>query len=100
MDTAAGAGQLFTKDAAATYLRIRSADLEHLLRAGLLTEAHCARSGHQRRSAYPAVVLLRRGDLDVLLASPDIDWSVVRATPKGRPSVLATLPTKHVAASA
>jgi hypothetical protein len=97
---AAESGKLLMKDAAAAYLRIRLVDLEHLLRAGLLTEAHRVRSGHQRRRAYPAVVLLRRGDLDDLLASPDIDWPTVRSTPKGRQSVLASLPTRQAAATA
>lgn len=96
---AAECGKLLMKDEAAAYLRVRPADLEHLLRAGLLTEGHRVRNSHRSRRAAPTVVLLRRGDLDALLASPDIDWSAVRSTPKGRPSVLAKLPTKQATAA-
>lgn len=94
---AAERGKLLMKSEAAAYLGVRPADLEHLLRAGLLTEGHRVRNGHRSRRAAPTVVLLRRGDLDALLASPDIDWSAVRSTPKGRPSDLASLPTKQAA---
>ncbi|MGW7603159.1 hypothetical protein [Streptomyces antimycoticus] len=47
----------------------------------------------QRRRDVPAVPLFRRGDLDVLLHHPAIDWTAVRATPRGRPSPLARLTT-------
>lgn len=95
LDAAAHAGQLYSKSAAAAYLRVRQADLEHLLRAGLLTESHRVRSWNQPKRAYPAVALYRRGDLDALLARTDIDWKQVQSTPKGYPSPLAKLPDKE-----
>ncbi|MFI0901824.1 hypothetical protein [Streptomyces sp. NPDC020983] len=88
---AAASGRLHTKDSAAGYLRVRPADVEHLVRAGWLTEVHRVHSSYQPRKAAPAVALFRQGDLDVLLAHPAIDWDDVRATPKGRPSALAKL---------
>ncbi|MEC3994981.1 hypothetical protein VSR01_16170 [Actinacidiphila sp. DG2A-62] len=91
LDAAAHAGQLYSKNAAA-YLRIRPADLDHLLRAGLLEEKHRVRAWNQPKRAYPAVPLYRRGDLDELLARTDIDWAEAQATPKGRPSPFAKLP--------
>ncbi|MEU6236680.1 hypothetical protein [Kitasatospora sp. NPDC047058] len=38
--------------------------------------------------------LFRRGNLDVLLAHPGIDWEAVRATARGQPSPLARLTTR------
>ncbi|WP_199570521.1 hypothetical protein [Streptomyces murinus] len=95
LDAAAHAGQLYSKNAAAAYLRIRPADLDHLLRAGLLEEKHRVRSWNQPKRAYPAVPLYRRGDLDELLARTDLDWAQAQATPKGRPSPFAKLPDKE-----
>ncbi len=88
---ALAAGRLYTADEAAEYLRVRRSDLDHLTRAGWLTEVTRVRSGWQRKREYPAVPLFRAGDLDVLLAHPAIDWDAVRATPRGRPSPLAQL---------
>jgi hypothetical protein len=84
-------GQLRTADQSARYLGIRRADLDHLTRAGLLTEAGRAHGPYDRRSTY-SVPLYRTADLDDLAARPGIDWDTVRATPKGRRSPLAALP--------
>jgi hypothetical protein len=99
LDAAAHAGQLYTKNAAAAYLRIRPSDLEHLLRAGLLEEKHRVRAWNQPKRAYPAVPLYRRGDLDDLLARDDIDWTTAQARPEGRPSPFAKLPDKQAASA-
>ncbi|MFJ9752530.1 hypothetical protein [Streptomyces chartreusis] len=87
---ASTAGQLHTRDAAARILQLRASDLDHLLRAGLLTHAHTARSGWNKRGI---VLLYRQVDLDRVTRSRRIDWDAVRATPKGRRSPLAALPT-------
>ncbi|MDX3166013.1 hypothetical protein PV516_19685 [Streptomyces scabiei] len=89
---ASAAGQLHTRDAAAAILGIRSADFEHLVRAGLLTHADTTRSYWK-----DLVLLYRQGDLDRLTRSRRIDWGAVRDTPKGRRSPLAALPTKTTA---
>ncbi|MFB7619269.1 hypothetical protein [Kitasatospora sp. NPDC056181] len=94
VERAVEAGRLHTRAQAAGYLRCREADFEHLVRAGWVEPVTWVRSGWQRRRDYPAVPLFRRGDLDVLLAHPGIDWEAVRATPKGRPSQLARLTTR------
>jgi hypothetical protein len=91
LDAAAHSGRLHTKDQAAGYLQVRAADIDHLVRARWLQPVHWVHSSWQRRKDHPSVALFRRGDLDVLLAHPAIDWDDVRATPKGRPSALARL---------
>jgi hypothetical protein len=88
---AARAGRLRIAGEAARYLRIRRADLGHLIRAGLLAPAGWARGPFDRRSIR-SVPLYRTGDLDDLAARPSIDWGAVRTTPKGRRSLLAGLP--------
>lgn len=88
-------GELLTADQAAGRLGIRRSDFDHLVRAGLITPAARGRSVFQRRSAAPNVPLYRAGDLTALLARDDVDWDAVRATPKGKPSPLADLPTKE-----
>lgn len=78
-----------TGDDAAALLRLRRADFDHLARAGLVTAARtfCTRFGN-------TVALYRAGDLtDLETARTDIDWAAVRATPKGRRSLLSRLPT-------
>jgi hypothetical protein len=85
------AGQLRTADQAARYLRIRRTDLDHLTRAGLLTETGWGHGPYDRSSTY-SVPLYRAADLDGLTAVSDVDWDAVRATPKGRRSLLARLP--------
>jgi hypothetical protein len=92
LDTAARTGRQHDRTAAAAYLNIRPADLEHLISSQWLTPITWVHSGWQRRRDVPAVPLFRTGDLDVLLAHPAIDWDEVRATPRGRPSSLAKLP--------
>lgn len=88
---AARAGRLRIAGEAARYLRIRRADLGHLIRAGLLAPGGWARGPFDRRSTR-SVPLYRTGDLDDLAARPSIDWGAVRTTPKGRRSLLAGLP--------
>ena len=84
-------GQLRTADEASAYLRIRRADLGHLTRAGLLTPAGWGRGPFDRRDTR-SVPLYRTRDLDNIGTRPGIDWDAVRATPKGRRSLLASLP--------
>jgi hypothetical protein len=82
---AARAGKLRTADQAAAYLKVRRADLNHLIRCKALKPAGHAPNPNNRRCDIP---LYRTGDLDALLARQDIDWAAVRATPRGRPSPL------------
>jgi hypothetical protein len=84
-------GELFTRHEAATRLRIRRADLDHLTGAGLLTPTAWGRSRWRSRRDGPDVPLYRAADLDALTGHPDIDWDAVRATPPNRPSPLAAL---------
>ncbi len=86
------AGHLRTAGQSAAYLRIRRCDLDHLTRAGLLTPAGRGHGPFDRRDRF-SVPLYRTGDLDDLAARTDIDWQAVRATPPGRPSPLAALPS-------
>jgi hypothetical protein len=85
------AGRLRTAGEAAEYLRIRRADLGHLIRAGLLTPAGWAHGPFDRRDTR-SVPLYRTADLDTIAARPGIDWDAVRATPRSRRSPLADLP--------
>ncbi|MFF2374762.1 hypothetical protein ACFVUW_10300 [Streptomyces xiamenensis] len=85
---ASAAGALHMRDEAAQVLGIRPADLAHLVRAGLLTPAETV---HVRRRV--TVLLYRHADLTRLRRSRRIDWAAIDATPPGRPSPLATLPT-------
>ncbi|MFI9587816.1 hypothetical protein ACIHCQ_39830 [Streptomyces sp. NPDC052236] len=91
VERASAAGQLHMRDAAATILGIRESDLDHLVRAGLLTHAATARSSWNK---HDVVLLYRQADLDRVTRSRRIDWRAVRATPKGRRSPLAALPTQ------
>lgn len=86
------AGRLRTAGESAGYLRIRRSDLDHLVRAGLLEPAAWGRGPYDRRDTF-SVPLYRAGELDQLAARPDIDWDAVRATPAGRRSALAALPS-------
>jgi hypothetical protein len=85
------AGHLRTADESAGYLRIRRSDLDHLIRARLLTPASWGRGPFDRRDTF-SVPLYRTGDLDDLAARPDINWAAVRAIQAGRRSLLAALP--------
>jgi hypothetical protein len=101
LDRALGAGRLLTRDEAAGYLQVRRSDVGHLVAAHWLEPVTWVRSSWQRRRSAPRVPLFRAGDLDILLTHPAIDWTVVRATPAGRPSPLAALtarPPKRPAA--
>ncbi len=84
-------GRLLNRDEVAAHLRVRRADVEHLIRAHWLEPVTWVRSGWQRRRETPEVPLFRVADLDVLAAHPGIDWDEVRATPSGKPSPLASL---------
>jgi hypothetical protein len=86
------AGHLRTADQSAAYLRIRRCDLDHLTRAGLLTPTGWGHGPWDRRDRF-SVPLYRTGDLDDLAARTGLDWQAVRATPPGRPSPLAALPS-------
>jgi hypothetical protein len=97
------AGRLRIAGEAAEYLRIRRADLDHLIRAGLLTPAGWGHGPFDRRNTR-SVPLYRTGDLDDLqdiVTASGVDWAAVRATPKGRRSLLASLPdaTGHTPAA-
>ncbi|MFI9311246.1 hypothetical protein [Streptomyces triculaminicus] len=91
VERASRAGHLHTRDEAARILRLRAADFDHLLRAGLLTHSETTVSSWHK---HTVVRLYRQADLDRVLRSPRIDFEAVRATPKGRPSLLAALPTR------
>jgi hypothetical protein len=87
------AGRLRIADEAAECLRVRRADLDHLIRAGLLTPAGWGHGPFDRRDTR-SVPLYRTGDLDDLediVTASGIDWDAVRATPKGHRSPLARL---------
>ncbi|MEV7068575.1 hypothetical protein AB0N97_38220 [Streptomyces collinus] len=79
------------RDAAAAILGIRESDLDHLVRVGLLNHAATARSSWNK---HEVVLLYRQADLHRVTQSRRIDWTAVRATPKGRRSPLAALPTQ------
>lgn len=88
------AGRLRTFMQAAAYLHIRRADLDHLIRAGLLTPAGWGHGPFDRRDTR-SVPLYRTRDLDEageVVTAAGIDWDTVRATAKGRRSPLARLP--------
>jgi hypothetical protein len=89
---AARTGRQRNRAEVAAYLKVRPADVEHLIASKWLQPIVRVHSGWQRRREAPAVPLFRTGDLDILLTHPAIDWDQVRATPRGRPSALAKLP--------
>ncbi|MFF4409756.1 hypothetical protein [Streptomyces sp. NPDC001404] len=91
---ASAAGHLHMRDGAARALGLRDSDVEHLVRAGLLTPADTAESRWNRHDVVP---LYRQADLDRLRRSSRIDWSAVHATPRGHRSPLAALPTRKAA---
>jgi hypothetical protein len=70
---------------AARRLRIRQADFDLLVKAGLIIpdEGHWGKWGWIR--------LYLPATLDAFAARPDIDWAAVRATPRGRRSPLHVL---------
>lgn len=88
---ASAAGRTYTRDDAAAALRLRVADFDHLLRAGMLTHSETTVSAWYKGVT---VRLYRQADLDRVLRSPRIDFDAVRATPKGHQSPLAKLPTR------
>jgi hypothetical protein len=92
LDRARQDGRLLDRHAAARPLGVRACDLTHLVRAGLFRPAAHVHSRYQPRSWAPEVALYRAGDLNTLLTDPTLDWTAIRATPKGRPSLLARLP--------
>ncbi len=81
-------GRLMIADEAAAHLRIRRSDFGHLVRAGVVAPADW---GHSRYGQY--VPLYRALDLDGVAENPGVDLDAVRATPAGRRSPLASLPT-------
>ncbi|MEW1548302.1 hypothetical protein [Streptomyces tsukubensis] len=90
--SASAASHLHILEEAARVLELRDTDFVHLTRSGLLTHAETSVSRHNKRTTVP---LYRQADLDRILRSKRIDWPVVRATPKGKPSPLAALPTRR-----
>ncbi|OLT12937.1 hypothetical protein BJF79_03290 [Actinomadura sp. CNU-125] len=92
--TAQRDGELLTSDEAAERLQIRRADFDHLVRAGYLSPARYGRSIYQR---HENVALYRARDLTAVEQRDDIDWAVVRSTPKGHQSPLTKLPTAQEA---
>jgi hypothetical protein len=91
-DAVHGGREMMTDEAAA-YLGVRRVDVEHLVRAGLLAPAWWGYSGYRSKRHGPDVALYRVRDLDAAAAHQGIDWAAVRATPAGRRSPLALLPT-------
>ncbi|WP_405802550.1 hypothetical protein [Streptomyces sp. NBC_01187] len=85
-------GEQLLRDEVAERLGVREVDVRHLVRAGLLTPVRWVRSWHQRRSAAPCVPLYRAADLTALQERHDINWSAVRATPRGQRSPPTSLP--------
>ncbi|QIS02340.1 hypothetical protein F5X71_08395 [Nocardia brasiliensis] len=84
-------GRLFSLEQAAAHLRVRVADLRHVVDGRWLVPVKHVHSRWQRRREAPKVALFRAADLDALAVDPAIDWDAVRATPAGRPSPLAPL---------
>jgi hypothetical protein len=80
-------GHLSTADEVAGRMLIRRVDFDHAVRAGLIRE--WTRVPGQW---HTEVALFRSRDVNALAASDAVDWAAVRATPKGRPSLLASLP--------
>ncbi|HEX5205926.1 MAG TPA: hypothetical protein VFW27_38855, partial [Actinoplanes sp.] len=81
-------------DQAAERLRIRRADWDHVVRAGWAHPAQwvSVRFGTSKAGAVD-VPLYRTADVDAVPgAHPEVDWDAVRATPKGRRSLLARVP--------
>jgi hypothetical protein len=81
-------------DQAAAHLGIRRSDWDHAVRAGWVTPAQWAevRFGTSKAGAV-TVPLYRTADVDAVVTDhPEVDWAVVRATPKGRRSLLAKVP--------
>ena len=81
------AGQLRTAGQSAAYLRIRRADLDHLIRAGLLTPAGWAHGPFDRRDTR-SVPLYRTADLDDLegiVTASGIDWDAGARHAEGTP---------------
>jgi hypothetical protein len=81
-------------DQAATRLGIRRADWDHVVRAGWASPAQWVevRFGTSKAGAV-TVPLYRTGDVDAVVgAHPEVDWDAVRATPRGRRSLLLKLP--------
>jgi hypothetical protein len=87
---ASRAGELHTADNAASYLKIRRTDLDHLRRLRLLSAADWCHGPFDSRHRF-SVPLYRTADLDALAADARIDWAAVRATARGRRSPLATM---------
>lgn len=101
LEQAMVSGRLRTTDGAARVLDVRRADVDHLVRLRWLRPARMADNPVQSRSRGQATVpLFRHGDLAALLAYEGIDWTAVRATPRGRPSPLARLGKRDAAAGA
>ncbi len=92
LEEARWSGYKRTRASAVAYLRVRDADFAHLLRAGRLVPVKWVQSPHQSKRSRGSVPLFRTGDLDAVLADRRIDWVAVRATPRGRRSVLERLP--------
>jgi hypothetical protein len=88
-EAAVRAGELLTAARARARLRIRVSDWDHLIRGRMLRPVKRVHGPWDRRRGAPTVRLFRAGDLDVLLARPDIDWAAVRAAPRGQRSPLA-----------
>lgn len=63
------------------------------MRARLVEPREWGRGPFRARRRSPNVPLYRHGDLVEVVARQDIDWAAVRATPAGKPSLLASLPT-------
>ncbi|KAB2376993.1 hypothetical protein [Actinomadura montaniterrae] len=84
-------GRLMVADEAAAYLRIRRSDFGHLVRAGVVAPADWGNSRYYGQ----LVPLYRALDLDTVAEHAGVDLDAVRATPAGRRSPLATLPTAN-----
>lgn len=81
-------------DQSAERLGIRRADWDHVVRAGWAHPAQWieVRFGTSKAGAVQ-VPLYRTVDVDAVPAAhPEVDWDAVRATPKGRRSLLARVP--------
>jgi hypothetical protein len=85
---AAKVGCQRNSDQAAAYMEIRRPDFDHLFRAGRIKAV-----GSYRGQWKSTVLVFRTGDLDALLADEAYDWPAIRATPRGRASALAKLPS-------
>jgi len=79
--------RLLIADQAAEHMQMRPTDFQYVLAAGWLAPKR-HHTKEVTRYTSVAVPLYRVGDLEDVLARPDVDWEAVRAVRPGEPSPL------------